>query len=112
MNKAMLIGNLGADVEMRHTEAGMAIANFRLATGERFKDKEGQTQTRTEWHRVVAFGKLAEICGEYLAKGSKVFIEGRIQTRKWENDGVERNITEIVASEMEMLGSKTAGDSE
>ena len=105
LNKTMLIGNLGADVEIRYTKNQVAVANFRVATTERWKDSEGKQQEATEWHRVVAFGRLAEICGEYLAKGSRVYIEGRLQTRKWEDsDGNTRFTTEIVAREMKMLG--------
>ncbi|HSO10371.1 MAG TPA: single-stranded DNA-binding protein [Desulfoprunum sp.] len=83
LNKVMLIGNLGKDPEIRYTQAGAAVATFNLATTERFKGKDGQMQDQTEWHRVVAWARLAEICGEYLHKGSKVYIEGRLQTRKW-----------------------------
>jgi len=101
MNKAILIGNLGRDPEMRYTANGLAVANFTLATTERVKDED-----RTEWHRIVAFGKLAEICGEYLVKGKQVCIEGRIQTRSWEDkEGNKRYTTEIVANNMLMLGS-------
>jgi len=102
---------LGADPEIRYTAGGNAVANIRLATAESWKDKNtGEQQERTEWHRVVFFGRLAEIVGEYLRKGSQVFVEGRIQTRKWEDrDGNERYTTEIVASEMQMLGSRGAG---
>ena len=105
LNKTMLIGNLGADVETRYTKNQVAVANFRVATTERWKDSEGNPQEATEWHRIVAFGRLAEICGEYLAKGSRVYIEGRLQTRKWEDsDGNARFTTEIIAREMKMLG--------
>jgi single-strand DNA-binding protein len=105
LNKTMLIGNLGADVETRYTKNQVAVANFRIATTERWKDAEGKQQEATEWHRIVAFGRLAEICGEYLAKGSKVYLEGRLQTRKWEDsDGNTRFTTEIIAREMKMLG--------
>lgn len=105
LNKTMLIGNLGADVETRYTKNQVAVANFRVATTERWKDSEGNPQEATEWHRVVAFGRLAEICGEYLAKGSRVYLEGRLQTRKWEDaDGNSRFTTEIIAREMKMLG--------
>lgn len=106
VNKAILIGNLGADVETRYTQAGAAVANFNMATVESWT-KDGKKEEKTEWHRVVAFGRLGEICGEYLAKGSKVYIEGRIQTRQWEDkDGNKRYTTEIVAREMKMLGDK------
>jgi single-strand DNA-binding protein len=106
VNKVILIGNLGADPEMRYTQNGTAVANFRIATTETWK-KEGEKEELTEWHRVVAFGRLAQICGEYLSKGSKVFIEGRIQTRKWEDrDGNPRYTTEIMAREMKMLSPR------
>jgi single-strand DNA-binding protein len=108
VNKVILIGNLGADPEIRYTQNGVAVANLRLATTEVWK-KEGEKEEITEWHRVVAFARLAEICGEYLSKGSKVYIEGRIQTRKWEDrDGNPRYTTEIVAREMKMLSPKGA----
>ena len=107
LNKAILIGNLGGDPEVRYTQSGTAVANFTMATSERWKDKEGQQQEQTEWHRIVAFARLGEICGEYLSKGSKVYIEGRIQTRSWDDkDGNKRYTTEIVAREMKMLDSK------
>ena len=109
VNKVILIGNLGADPEVRYTQNGTAVANFRVATTETWK-KEGEREEQTEWHRVVTFGRLAEICGEYLSKGSKVYIEGRIQTRKWEDrDGNPRYTTEIVAREMKMLSPRGAG---
>lgn len=110
INKAILIGNLGADPEVRYTQSGTAVANFNLATNERWKGQDGQMQDHTEWHRIVAFARLGEICGEYLSKGSKVYIEGRIQTRKWEDkDGITRYTTEIVARNMQMLDSKGGG---
>ncbi len=110
INKAILIGNLGADPEVRYTQNGTAVANFRVATTETWKKEGGQREESTEWHRVVAFARLGEICGEYLAKGSKVYIEGRIQTRKWEDrDGNTRYTTEIVAREMKMLSPRGAG---
>lgn len=109
VNKVILVGNLGADPEMRYTPGGMAVANFKLATSESFKDKEGNKQTKTEWHKVVAFNKLAEICGEYLSKGKQVYIEGKIQTRSWDDkDGNKKYTTEIVANSMQMLGSRGA----
>jgi single-strand DNA-binding protein len=112
LNKTMLIGNLGADVEIRYTKNQVAVANFRVATTERWKDSEGNQQEATEWHRIVAFGRLAEICGEYLAKGSRVYLEGRLQTRKWEDaDGNNRFTTEIIAREMKMLGGGDKTDS-
>ena len=107
VNKVILVGNLGADPEIRYTPGGMAVANFRLATSETRTNKEGQKETKTEWHRVVTFGKLAEICGEYLSKGKQVYIEGKIQTRNWDDkDGAKRYMTEIVANSMQMLGSR------
>ena len=108
LNKVMLIGNLGADPEVRYTAGGAAIANIRLATAESWRDKEsGDMQERTEWHRVAFFGRLAEIAAEYLKKGSQVYVEGSIRTRKWnDKDGTERYSTEIVANEMQMLGGR------
>lgn len=108
INKVILIGNLGADPETRYTPDNRAITNIRLATSDSWKDKNtGQTQERTEWHRVVFFGRLAEIASEYLRKGSKVYIEGRLQTRKWQGqDGKDNYTTEIVANEMQMLDSR------
>ena len=109
VNKAILVGNLGADPEIRYTPSGTAVTNFRIATSETRTNKEGVKETTTEWHRIVAFGKLAEICGEYLAKGKQVYVEGRLQTRSWEDrDGNKRQTTEIVAGTMQMLGR--AGD--
>lgn len=103
VNKAILIGNLGADPEVRYTQNGTAVANFNLATTETWT-KDGNKEEKTEWHRIVAFGRLGEICGEYLSKGSKVYIEGRIQTRQWDDrDGNKRYTTEIVAREMKIL---------
>lgn len=108
VNKAMVIGRLGRDPEVRYTQDGRAIANFSVATSEEWKDKDsGEKKERTEWHRIVAFGRLGEICGEYLSKGKQVYIEGRLQTRSWEKEGVTRYTTEIVASNMQMLGSKS-----
>ena len=110
LNKVMLIGHLGKDPEMRFTQSGMAVANFTMATSEVWTDKaSNEKKERTEWHRIVAFGKLGEICGQYLAKGKQVYIEGRLQTRSWEQDGVTRYTTEIVANDMQMLDSKGAG---
>jgi len=110
LNKVMLIGNLGADPEARHTQDGVCVCNIRIATTERFKDKSGEQQSRTEWHRVVLWGKVGEIAEKYLHKGSQVYIEGKIETRKWTNkEGVDVYTTEIRASEMKMLGGK--GDS-
>lgn len=110
LNKVILIGNLGRDPEVRSLQDGKAIANFSIATVESWGNGS-EKQERTEWHRVVAFDKLAEICGEYLSKGKQVYIEGRLQTREWEDkDGVKRYKTEIVASQMLMLGSKERAD--
>jgi single-strand DNA-binding protein len=110
LNKATLIGNLGADPEIRYTQEGTPVATFNIATSESWKDKSGQKQESTEWHRIVAWRKLAEICGEYLHKGSKVYIEGKIQTRKWQDqNGNDRYTTEIVAREMKMLDSRGEG---
>jgi len=108
INKVILIGNLGADPETRYMPSGGAVTNVRLATSEQWKDKQtGQPQERTEWHRVVFFNRLGEIAGEYLRKGSKVYIEGSLRTRKWQGqDGQDRYTTEIVASEMQMLDSR------
>ena len=111
LNKAILIGNLGRDPEVRYTPNGVAMATFSIATSETWTNKEGEKETRTEWHRIVAFRKLAEICGEYLSKGKQVYIEGRIQTRDWEDqNGVKRYTTEILANQMLMLGSRDAAD--
>ena len=111
VNKAILVGNLGNDPDMRYTAGGAAVANISIATAESWKDKNtGEQQERTEWHRVVAFGRLAEIMGEYLRKGSQVYVEGRIQTRKWQDkEGQDRYTTEIVANELQMLGGKSGG---
>ena len=109
INKAILIGNLGADPEVRYTQTGTAVANFNIATTEKWKDQSGEQKEQTEWHRIVAFARLGEICGEYLSKGSKVYIEGRIQTRQWEDqNGVKRYTTEIVARDMKMLTPRGA----
>lgn len=108
VNKVILVGNLGADPETRYMPSGGAVTNIRLATADSWKDKSsGEKQERTEWHRVVFFNRLAEIAAEYLRKGSQVYVEGRIQTRKWQGqDGQDRYTTEIVASEMQMLGGR------
>jgi single-strand DNA-binding protein len=105
VNRVILIGNLGADPEVRYLPTGGAVANLRIATTESWKDQQGQQQERTEWHSVVIYGKLGEIAGQYLRKGAKVFVEGRLQTRKWQdkNTGQDRYSTEIVAHEMTML---------
>ncbi len=110
INKAIIVGNLGADPEIRYTQSGSAVATFSVATTERWRDQEGQQQESTEWHRIVAWKKLAEICGEYLHKGSRVYIEGKIQTRKWQDqNGNDRYTTEIIAREMKMLDRKNEG---
>lgn len=111
VNKVILVGNLGNDPEVRYTQGGAAITNISVATSETWKDKQtGQPQERTEWHRVVFFNRLAEIAGEYLRKGSKVYLEGSLRTRKWQDrDGQDRYTTEIVAAEMQMLDSRGAG---
>jgi single-strand DNA-binding protein len=110
LNKAILIGNLGADPETRYMQDGTCVCNIRIATTERFKDKTGERQERTEWHRVVLWGKLGEIANQYLKKGSQVYIEGKIETRKWtDRDGQDRYTTEIRANEMKMLGGKGEG---
>ena len=107
LNKSMIIGNLGQDPEVRATQNGTPVANLSVATTEKYKDKQGELQERTEWHRVVAWGRLAEICRDYLKKGSKVYFEGQLQTNKWQdNDGNDRYTTEIKALNMVMLDSK------
>lgn len=107
VNKVILVGNLGRDPEMRYMPSGDALASFSIATTDNWKDKNGQKQERTEWHRISMFGKLAEIAGEYLKKGSSVYIEGRLQTRKWQDkEGNERQTTEVVADRMQMLGGR------
>ena len=105
VNKVILIGNLGADPELRYTNTGSAVANFRIATNEQWTDKNGEKQERAEWHNIVAWGKLGEICGRYLKKGRPVYVEGRLQTRQWEDQsGNKRYTTEVVALVMQMLG--------
>jgi single-strand DNA-binding protein len=107
VNKVILIGNLGRDPETRYMPEGGAITNISIATTDKWKDKNGEMQEKTEWHRVAFFGKLAEIAGEYLKKGSQVYVEGRLQTRKWQDkDGADKYTTEIVANVMQMLGSR------
>jgi len=107
VNKVIVLGNLGKDPELRHLPNGDAVCNFSLATTESWKDKDGNKQDKTEWHNVVIFRKLAEIAGEYLKKGRPVYIEGRLQTRKWQDkDGKDRYTTEIVADQMQMLGGR------
>ncbi|HEY0663593.1 MAG TPA: single-stranded DNA-binding protein [Thiobacillaceae bacterium] len=110
VNKVILIGNLGADPETRYLPSGDAVTNIRIATSEKWKDKSGEQQEHTEWHRIAFFGKLAEIAGEYLKKGSPVYVEGRIRTRKWQDkDGQDKYSTEIVADRMQLLGGRGGG---
>jgi single-strand DNA-binding protein len=110
VNKVILVGNLGADPEVRYASSGAAVVNFRIATSENWTNKEGGKETRTEWHRIVAFGKLAEICAEYLNKGKQVYVEGRLQSRSWEDkEGNKRWTTEVVANNVVMLGGAAAG---
>ena len=107
VNKVILIGNLGSDPELRYTGSGTAVCNFSLATSESYKDRDGNQVENTEWHRIVAWARLAEICGEYLKKGRQVYIEGQLQTRQWEDkDGNTKYTTEIKAREMQMLGGR------
>lgn len=110
INKVILVGNLGADPETKYLQSGDPVTNLNVATSKSWKDRDsGQQQERTEWHRVVMFKKLAEIAGQYLKKGSKVYIEGELRTRQWERDGQKHYTTEIVASEMQMLDSRQDG---
>jgi single-strand DNA-binding protein len=111
INKVIIVGNLGKDPDVRYSANGAAIANLTIATSEQWTDKQsGQKQEKTEWHRVVMFNRLGEIAGEYLKKGSQVYIEGKLQTRKWQDqNGQDRYTTEIVANEMQMLGSRSGG---
>ena len=111
VNKVILIGNVGKDPECRYTEAGTALANLTLATTNRWKNKQGEPQEETEWHRVVAYGKLAEIIEKYVQKGKPLYIEGRLQTRKWtDKQGVDKYTTEIIAESVQMLGQKSRKD--
>ena len=114
LNKVMLIGNLGKDPELRYTPSGVAVATFTIATNESWKDQDGNMQERTEWHNVVAWRKLAEVCGEWLKKGKKVYVEGRIQTRSYDdkNTGAKRYITEIVLDNMIMLDGRSGGEAQ
>lgn len=113
VNKVIIVGNLGADPEVRYTASGAAVANLRIATSDQWRDKQtGEQQERTEWHRVVMFGRLGEIAGEYLRKGRQVYVEGRLQTKKYQDrDGNDRYSTEIVARDMQMLGGRDSGGS-
>jgi single-strand DNA-binding protein len=107
INKVILIGNLGRDPEVRYTPDGRAVTNFSIATSFEWKDKDsGEKKEKTEWHRIVAFGKLGEICGEYLSKGKQTYVEGRLQTRSWEKDGATHYTTEIIATDVRFLGAK------
>ena len=111
LNKAILIGNLGVDPEIRYTQSGTPVTTFTLATSENWTDRDGNREKRTEWHRIVAWRKLAELCSQYLSKGRQVYIEGRIQTRNWtDQNGVEKRTTEIVASSVVFLGQGDRGD--
>lgn len=115
VNKVILIGRLGTDPEIRYTQQGSAVANFNIATSENWTDKAGEKQEKTEWHRIVVWGKVAELCSQYLAKGRQVFVEGRLQTRQWEDkDGGKRYTTEVVANTVQFLDrgqDKSAGSS-
>ncbi len=111
VNKVIIIGRLGRDPEVRYTPDGTAVANFTVATSQEWKDKNsGEKKEKTEWHRVVVFRKLAELCGEYLAKGRQVYVDGRLQTRQWEKDGQTHYTTEIVANEVQFLGGRDTRD--
>ncbi len=110
VNKVIIVGNLGRDPEVRYTPDGTAVANFSVATSDQWTDKQtGEKKERTEWHRIVAWRRLGEICGEYLSKGRQVYVEGKLQTRSWEQDGVTRYTTEIIASDVQFIGGR--GDS-
>ena len=110
VNKVILVGNLGRDPELRYTQSGQAVANFTLATTERFSNRDGDRQERTEWHRIVAWGRTAELCAQYLSKGRSVYIEGRLQTREWEDkEGQKRRTTEITAQTVQFLGGGGGG---
>ena len=110
VNKVILIGNLGRDPEIRYTQGGQPVANFTMATSERWNNKDGERQERTEWHKIVVWGKLAEFCGEYLSKGRQVYAEGRLQTREWEDkDGNKRWTTEVVANAIQFVGPRPVG---
>lgn len=110
VNKAIIVGHLGRDPEVRYTQDGTAVANFTVATSESWTDKNtGEKRENTEWHRIVVWRRLAEICGEYLSKGRQVYVEGKLQTRSWEQDGVTRYSTEIIANTVQFLGSAAGG---
>ncbi|MHB1843801.1 MAG: single-stranded DNA-binding protein [Deltaproteobacteria bacterium] len=107
VNKVILVGNLGANPELRYTPGGQAVANFRIATNEKWSDKNGQAQERTEWHRIVVWGKLAELCNQYLQKGRQVYVEGRLQTREWTDKENHKNYTtEVIAQQVTFLGGR------
>jgi len=112
LNKVMIIGHLGRDPEMRYTPSGRPVTNFNVATSRSWKTSENERRTETEWFNVVAWGSLAEICNQYLTKGQQVYIEGRLQTRRWEEDGVRRSTVEIVAKEMIMIGPRKRKDND
>ncbi len=110
VNKVILIGNLGKDPEVRYTQSGTAVTNFSLATNEQFTKKDGNREDRTEWHNIVAWGRTAELCSQYLSKGRQVYLEGRLQTREWEDrEGNKRRTTEVVANTVQFLGNRGAG---
>ena len=112
INKVILVGRLGSDPEVRYTPDGTAVANFSIATSDEWTDKDtGERKERTEWHRIVAWRRLGEICGEFLSKGRQVYVEGKLQTRSWERDGVTRDSTEIIASDVQFLGGRNTTDS-
>ena len=113
INKVILIGRLGKDPEVRSTAGGQTVCRFSIATDEKFTDRNGEKQERTEWHNIVAWGKLAEVCGQYLTKGTRAYAEGRLQTRKYDDrDGSERTVTEIVVSQLRLLGGSRNGNAD
>lgn len=110
VNKVILVGNLGADPEIKYTDSGRAVANFNIATSESWNDKDGQRHEKTEWHRIVCWARLAELAGEYLSKGRQVYVEGKLQTRQWDDrDGNKRYTTEVMARELTFLGGRSEG---
>lgn len=112
VNKVMVLGRLGKDPELKHTPSGQAVCNFSIATSEKYKKKDGSQEEKTEWHNIVVWGKLAEICNQYLKKGSQAFVEGKLSTRSWEKDGVKRYSTETIANNVQFIGGKNdSGDS-
>lgn len=111
VNKVIILGRLGSDPELRNTDGGNSVCNFSVATSEKYTDKQGQAQEKTEWHRIVVWGKLAEICGQYLSKGRQAYIEGKLQTRKWQNkEGHDQYTTEIVAASVQFIGGSDNSD--